>query len=148
MKQLSLLLTLISFVGIVFQADALEVNKKMGKPTDEEMNMTVYAPDPDAEAVKLYSSTDVQFEVRTDFIVVYRVKERIKVLKPEGTSAADVTILFFDPVGSSAGDKISGVKGSIAGIWTERTLSPRRRTSRYPFSVTGSSAHSPHSLTV
>ena len=116
MKQLSLLLTLISFVGIVFQADALEVNKKMGKPTDEEMNMTVYAPDPDAEAVKLYSSTDVQFEVRTVFIVVYRVKERIKVLKPEGTSAADVTIVFFDPVGSSAGDKISGVKGSAFNL--------------------------------
>ena len=116
MKKLSLLLTFISFVGIVFEAEALEVNKKMGKPTDEEMNMTVYSPDPDADAVKLYSGTDVQFEVRTDFIVVYRVKERIKVLKPEGTSAADVTIIFFDPVGSSAGDKISGVKGSAYNL--------------------------------
>ena len=104
-----ILLALIPSLEVV----ALDVNKKFGKPTDEEMSMTVYAPDPDAEAVKLYSNTDVQFDfMADDFWVVYRVKERVKVLKPEGASAADVTIVFYDPQGSTNGDRISGVKGS------------------------------------
>ena len=99
------------------EVEALDVNKKFGKPTDEEMSMTVYAPDPDADAVKLYSDTDVQFDFITDdFWVVYRVKERVKVLKPEGASAADVTIVFYDPQGSSNGDRISGVKGSAYNL--------------------------------
>ncbi len=96
---------------------ALDVNKQFGKPTDEEMSMTVYAPDPDAEAVKLYSDTDVQFDfMADDFWVVYRVKERVKVLKPEGASAADVTIVFYDPQGSANGDRSSGVKGSAYNL--------------------------------
>ena len=108
-----ILLALIPSMEVV----ALDVNKKFGKPTDEEMSMTVYAPDPDADAVKLYSNTDVQFDFITDdFWVVYRVKERVKVLKPEGASAADVTIVFYDPQGSSNGDRISGVKGSAYNL--------------------------------
>ena len=51
-----------------------------------------------------------------DFWVVYRVKERVKVLKPEGASAADVTIVFYDPQGSTNGDRISGVKGSAYNL--------------------------------
>lgn len=110
---LLILLTLI----LPLEAMALDVNKKFGKPTDEEMSMTVYAPDPDADAVKLYSNTDVQFDFMVDdFWVVYRVKERVKVLKPEGASAADVTIVFYDPQGSSNGDRISGVKGSAYNL--------------------------------
>ena len=110
---LLILLTLILPLEVV----ALDVNKKFGKPTDEEMSMTVYAPDPDAEAVKLYSDTDVQFDfMADDFWVVYRVKERVKVLKPEGASAADVTIVFDDPQGSTNGDRISGVKGSAYNL--------------------------------
>ena len=110
---LLILLTLILPLEVV----ALDVNKKFGKPTDEEMSMTVYAPDPDAEAVKLYSDTDVQFDfMADDFWVVYRVKERVKVLKPEGASAADVTIVFYDPQGSTNGDRISGVKGSAYNL--------------------------------
>ncbi len=108
-----ILLALIPSMEVV----ALDVNKKFGKPTDEEMSMTVYAPDPDAEAVKLYSDTDVQFDfMADDFWVVYRVKERVKVLKPEGASAADVTIVFYDPQGSTNGDRISGVKGSAYNL--------------------------------
>lgn len=112
-KILLILLPLI----LPLQVVALDVNKKFGKPTDEEMSMTVYAPDPDADAVKLYSNTDVQFDFMVDdFWVVYRVKERVKVLKPEGASAADVTIVFYDPQGSSNGDRISGVKGSAYNL--------------------------------
>ena len=112
-KILLTLLTLIPSLEVV----ALDVNKKFGKPTDEEMSMTVYAPDPDADAVKLYSNTDVQFDFMVDdFWVVYRVKERVKVLKPEGASAADVTIVFYDPQGSTNGDRISGVKGSAYNL--------------------------------
>ena len=117
MKHFCLLLTSICLANIFFTAEALDVNKKMGKPTDEELSMTTYAPAPDADAVKLYSNTDVQFEFTTDFVVVYRIKERIKVLKPEGASAADVVIIFYDPEESGAeGDRISGIKGSAYNV--------------------------------
>ena len=42
------------------------VNTKFGKPTKEEMQMTVYAPEPDAEAVVLCRLTDVEYTVQTD----------------------------------------------------------------------------------
>lgn len=116
MKNRFLLLAMLLSLVTSGSAYALEVNKKMGKPTNEELTMTEYAAWPDAEAVKLYSQTDVQFEFMTDFMVVYRVKERLKVLKPEGTGVGDVTIVFYDPEGSSEGDRISGVKGAAYNL--------------------------------
>ena len=124
---LLILLTLI----LPLEAMALDVNKKFGKPTDEEMSMTVYAPDPDADAVKLYSNTDVQFDFMVDdFWVVYRVKERVKVLKPEGASAADVTIVFYDPQGSSNGDRISG-DGKVVRSKLTGDLKSKERVDKY-----------------
>lgn len=116
MKKIAFLLLALCSVGATFTADALEVNKKFNKPTDEELNMTTYAPDSDAVAVKLYSCTDVTFGFRQDFVVLYFVKERIKVLKPEGTSAADVKIIYYDPQNANDGDRISGIKGSSYNV--------------------------------
>ena len=41
------------------------VNMKFGKPTKEEMQMTTYAADPEAEAVVLCRLTDVEYTVQT-----------------------------------------------------------------------------------
>ena len=72
------------------------VNTKFGKPTKEEMEMTVYAPEPDAKAVVLCRLTDVEYTVQTDgYLVDYHEKIRIKVLKPEGTKYAHVTIPYY-----------------------------------------------------
>ena len=72
------------------------VNTKFGKPTKEELTMTTYAPDPDAEAVVLCRLTDVEYSVQTDgYLVDYHEKIRIKVLKPEGAKYAQVTIPYY-----------------------------------------------------
>ena len=72
-------------------------NLKFGKPTDEEMKMTVYDKDPDAAAVVLCKLTDVGYTMDFhDYIVNYNVKVRIKVLKDEGKSYADLSIPYLD----------------------------------------------------
>ncbi len=72
------------------------VNTKFGKPTKEELTMTTYAPDPDAEAVVLCRLTDVEYSIQTDgYLVDYHEKIRIKVLKPEGAKYAQVTIPYY-----------------------------------------------------
>ena len=72
------------------------VNTKFGKPTKEELTMTTYAPEPDAEAVVLCRLTDVEYSVQTDgYLVDYHEKIRIKVLKPEGVKYANITIPYY-----------------------------------------------------
>ena len=64
------------------------VNMKFGKPTDEEMKMTVYAADSSAEAVMLCKLTDVTYTIQqSSFLVDYKERFRIKVLKPEGAAS-------------------------------------------------------------
>lgn len=72
-------------------ANAADVNMKFGKPTQEEMKMTVYEPDSAADAVVLCRLTDVEYTVQlSGYLVDYREKCRIKVLKPGGTRFAKV----------------------------------------------------------
>ena len=47
-------------LATVAWAQTLEPNLKWGKPTDAELNMTTYAPDPEAEAVVLCSQTELR----------------------------------------------------------------------------------------
>ena len=85
------------------------VNMKFGKPTKEEMQMTTYAADPEAEAVVLCRLTDVEYTVQTSsFLADYREKVRIKVLKPSGARFAKVVVPFQRHM--SAGDNVRGLK--------------------------------------
>ena len=85
------------------------VNMKFGKPTKEEMQMTAYSPEPDAEAVVLCRLTDVEYTIQpTSFLVDYREKVRIKVLKPSGARFARVVVPY--KMNLSAGNKIGGSK--------------------------------------
>ena len=75
----------------------LTLNKKLGKPTPEELSMTVYAPDSSAEAVVLFSETTVDYNWgMDDFKLNYYYKKRIKILKEEGISQADVNIMYVE----------------------------------------------------
>ena len=85
------------------------VNMKFGKPTPEEMQMTFYQADPDAEAVVLCRLTDVEYTVQTiSFLVDYHEKCRIKVLKPNGTKYAKVVIPYKQNI--TVGNNIGGLK--------------------------------------
>lgn len=73
-----------------------KVNMKFGKPTKEEMQMTTYEAEPDAEAVVLCRQTDVEYSIQqTGYLVDYREKVRIKVLKPSGVRYAKVVVPFL-----------------------------------------------------
>lgn len=85
------------------------VNMKFGKPTKEEMQMTVYEADPNAEAVVLCRLTDVEYTVQqSSYLVDYHDKCRIKVLKPSGARFAKVVIPY--QVAMSVNNNITGLK--------------------------------------
>jgi hypothetical protein len=77
-------------------AQTMEPNLKWGKPTDAELNMTTYAPDPDAEAVVLCSETRLRYDLTSgSFKLIRSTKKRIKVLKEEGKSKANGGISYM-----------------------------------------------------
>lgn len=77
-------------------AQTLEPNLKWGKPTEAELNMTTYAPDPDAEAVVLCSETKLRYDLSSGtFKLARSTKKRIKVLKEEGKSKANGGISYM-----------------------------------------------------
>ena len=72
------------------------VNTKFGKPTKEELEMTVYEPDSSADAVVLCRLTTVEYTIqRTGYLVDYHEKVRVKVLRPEGVSKATVVVPYM-----------------------------------------------------
>ncbi len=88
------------------------VNMKFGKPTEEELQMTTYAPDSSAEAVVLCRLTTVEYIIQENgYLVDYREKFRIKVLKPSGTRYAKVVIPY--QVNMSHGSKLGGLRFSM-----------------------------------
>jgi len=85
---------------------------KFGKPTDEELKMTVYEPDQSAEAVVLCRLTDVEYTIQqSSFLLDYKEKYRIKVLKPEGARFAKVVIPYQQQVSinSIGGTKVTAM---------------------------------------
>jgi len=95
MKRLWLLLFIFSFFYAFSTVTAQ--NLKFGKPTDEEMKMTVYEQDKEAAAVVLCQLTSVSYTMDFyNFLVDYDVKVRIKVLKDEGKEYADLSIQYIN----------------------------------------------------
>lgn len=72
-------------------------NKKFGKPTMEEMTMESYPLEPDADAVVLSQTCDVNYTMATvyDLKLNYDYKIRIKVLKDDGKKYGDFSIPFY-----------------------------------------------------
>jgi hypothetical protein len=95
------------------------VNMKFGKPTTEEMQMTVYEADPNAAAVVLCRLTDVEYTVQLNsYLVDYHEKYRIKVLKPSGTKYAKVVVPY--QMNMSVGNNITGLRTSFMTIPMDR----------------------------
>ena len=104
------------FAGLWQLASAQEnVNMKFGKPTKEELQMTVYEAEPDAEAVVLCRLTDVEYTVQTiSYLVDYKEKVRIKVLKPGGARFAKVVVPYQKNM--TVGNNIMGLRTSFMSI--------------------------------
>ena len=89
----------------------IEPNLKWGKPTQQELTMTEYAADKDADAVELFRSVEVFYVlVNGDFRVINNVKCRLKVLKPEGKHVADHEIGVRLSSSSSVPETVRGLK--------------------------------------
>ena len=95
-----------------------EPNLKWGHPTQQEMQMTDYSADPNADAVVLCKTTDVQYVITKDMLQVrYDVKGRIKILKPEGTKHAYVDIHYTVNDGAEGNrEVVNHVKGTTFNL--------------------------------
>ncbi len=116
---LSALLIIISlFASSNLTAQVAEPNLKWGHPTQQELEMTNYSPDPDADAVVLCKTTEVQYVITKDVLqVLYDVKGRIKILKPEGTKHASIDIFYTVNDGVEGNREVaSHVKGTTFNL--------------------------------
>ncbi len=98
-------------IVLALTANAQTVNKKMGNPTMEEMNMTECVYDKEANAVVLYEDFDVRVvnTVGLKLLMVY--KRRIKILKEDGLDYANVKLTLRNiEKGSGSNDQLQGLK--------------------------------------
>ncbi|MFV0544697.1 MAG: DUF3857 domain-containing protein [Bacteroides sp.] len=106
-------LSLVTIFGIAneVKTSIIEPSLKFGKPSDEELSMSTYAPDTTASAVVLYSLSNTRYDViANEFQVAYDYQVKIKILKADGTSYANVIIPYY------MNEKSSLVKEVVSGI--------------------------------
>lgn len=101
-----------------------EPSMKYGKPSDAELSMTSYAPDTSAAAVVLYKKCDVNYEFVSGTIqVAYVYEAKIKVLKPEGTSYANIRIPYYlDESNLSRKEQLSQIDASAYNLENGKTV--------------------------
>lgn len=100
-KLLTSYLAFFVLTTVVFaQQPLLEVitpSLKFGKPSTKELSMTSYAPDTTAAAIVLCKTSSVDYEMASnEFQLVYYYEIKIKVLKSEGTSYANISIPYYN----------------------------------------------------
>lgn len=69
---------------------------RFGKVSEEELRMTSYDKDPEAEAVYLNEENSFYYQIGNDILITRDYRARIKILKPEGTGKADVSLSYID----------------------------------------------------
>lgn len=112
MRNCMIIIIMCLWAGAV-SSQTIEPNLKFGKPTEQELTMTSYPLDPDADAVMLYSGTETWYDVRGDeFILKTDVKVRIKVLRDEGKDYANIAIPYMSNEANRGGykEQIRGLK--------------------------------------
>lgn len=81
----------------VASKSTFEPSLKYGKPSEEELKMTSYAPDTEATAIVLYSKNTARYElIANSFSLIYNFEVKIKVLKNDGTSYANIIIPYYN----------------------------------------------------
>lgn len=100
---------------VSFTAMALDKPKiKWGKPSQEELEMTAYDKNPEAEAVVLYNETSVKIDFKYESFTLEKfVKCRIKVLKPQGKDWANGEVVYSYNNGTpGAREVLNGLKAA------------------------------------
>ena len=92
--------------------NTIKPNLKYGKPSKEEFTMTSFAPDTTATAIYLFRKGESSFAYKDGFQLVTEHWVRIKVLKPQGVSYADITVPYYSPSDKDKGqERASEING-------------------------------------
>lgn len=90
----------------------IEPNLKYGKPSKEELSLTSYAPDTTATAIYLFHQGQSDFIYHDGFQLTTEHWVRIKILKPQGVSYADVSVPYYSPTDKDEGqERASDIEG-------------------------------------
>ena len=117
MKKLFILCAfLLQFLSPVHSQQAttatIEPNLKYGKPSKEELSLTSYAPDTTATAIYLFHQGQSDFVYHDGFQLTTEHWVRIKILKPQGVSYADVSVPYYSPTDKDEGqERASEIEG-------------------------------------
>lgn len=97
MNHMKTYLLLLAFCALNVVAQTTGPNLKWGKPSDDELQMTEYAADKEAKAVVLCHLTSVNYTMDLyNYLVDYKIKKRIKILKDDGKDFANISIPYID----------------------------------------------------
>ena len=107
---------LLQFLSPVYPQQAttatIEPNLKYGKPSKEELSLTSYAPDTTATAIYLFHQGQSDFVYHDGFQLTTEHWVRIKILKPQGVSYADVSVPYYSPTDKDEGqERASEIEG-------------------------------------
>lgn len=111
-------------------ADDITENLKFGHPTKAEMELAVYAPEPEAEAVVLCSLRDERYTFSDGgFQRVVEHKVRIKVLKEGGVDYANVSCLYASSKSNNLKFKeyITGVAATVYNLEGDKTVATKMK---------------------
>jgi Domain of Unknown Function with PDB structure (DUF3857)/Transglutaminase-like superfamily len=101
-----------------------ELKTKFGKLTAEEMKMSTYDKDPEANAVILFDKASLDYELNAtgDFACAYKRHVRIKILKKEGYNEADIVIPHSEYL------KVIDVKASCHNLEGEQWVETKMKS--------------------
>lgn len=106
------ILCVASLVTMIIQmsAQTVTLNKRFGKVSKEELEMTEYKPDSAAVAVVLYENRNIQVDLSAggSFVKDVDVHMRIKILKEEGTEWGDFSVMKY--VSQSVPEIVTGIE--------------------------------------
>lgn len=99
--------------------------RKFGEASREDLEMTTYEADPDAEAVMLCNMINIGYDFKgEDFLLNYEHKYRIKILKEEGLSFANIEIRYFEKTASNR-SQIKNLKATAYNLEDGKVVKTR-----------------------
>lgn len=69
---------------------------RFGKVSADELSMTSYDKDPEAEAVYLNEEGNLYYQIGSNITITRDYRARIKILKPEGSDQANISLTYID----------------------------------------------------
>ena len=111
--------------------EPLKPNLKYGRPSKAELNLATYEPDTTAAAVCLLRRGETNFKYTDGFQLVNEVWMRVKVLRPQGVSYADVSIPYYSPANrNEARETAHDVDGCSYNVVDGKTVKTRLERSQ------------------